>query len=57
MNANDDKFFDNSRNKRMKARRKFVSVHLSTPEYAEIVAAIKKAQAAKFNSQIRIPAT
>jgi len=57
MNANDDKFFDYSRNKRMKARRKFVSVHLSTPEYAEIVAAIKKAQAAKFNSQIRIPAT
>jgi hypothetical protein len=32
-----------------KTRRKCVSVPLSSPEYAEIVAAIKKAQAAKFN--------
>jgi hypothetical protein len=49
-NANDDKSFDDSRNKRMKARRKLVPVHLSSPEYTEVVKAIKKAQAAKFKS-------
>jgi hypothetical protein len=34
-----------------KARGKVVSTHLRSSEYAEIVTAIKKAQAAKFNSQ------